>query len=217
MPEVSRVYDHLNGVPGAIIPDDEVLASNVRGTLAFSAAYSLDSKLAVNRTTELYVNYLNNSRLDASGFAPVGRVVSGLDVISSFYAGYGEMVDACGLHPEKKNSCNGVNETLLYSRGEEYLGRDFPKLDFVVRAQVVGDPCAMEAPGDSGVGGRTAAFALVPLLSALFLVLFGHWACKRFRKGRGKMRKQVQLRAYTSIVANSDGDDATNGDGSEWS
>lgn len=39
------------------LPDDVVRASNTKGAVAFSAAYSADRKWATNRTTELYINY----------------------------------------------------------------------------------------------------------------------------------------------------------------
>ena len=116
-PAVSAVYDYKNDRPGAILADDPVQASNERGTVSYSAAYTADER-AVNRTTEIYINYRNNSRLDAHGFAPIGRVVAGMVVVDSFYDEYGEMADVCDLHPELGNTCAGVNETLLYSEGE---------------------------------------------------------------------------------------------------
>lgn len=41
----------------ATIPDDPVRASNLPGTVAFSAAYNAAKSWATNRTTELYINY----------------------------------------------------------------------------------------------------------------------------------------------------------------
>ena len=53
----------------------------------------------MHRSTELYLNLDDNSRLDSNGFTPVGWVVSGMDhVVTDIYDGYGEMQDICSLH-----------------------------------------------------------------------------------------------------------------------
>ncbi|UPQ97357.1 cyclophilin-type peptidyl-prolyl cis-trans isomerase [Chloropicon primus] len=195
-PEISAVYDYRNDVDGTILPDDAVVASNERGTVSFSAAYS-EKEMAVNRTTELYINYLNNSRLDAHGFAPVGRVASGLEVVDAFYDLYGEMVDACSLHPEKNNTCHGVNETLLYSQGEAYLEREFPRLDFILSASIRGE----EGCGDN-VGW---ALASIPFLACALAVC----ACASFvayRKKRHRDRPQVQMVKYENVGDEEDED-----------
>ena len=88
-PEITRKVEH------AYLPNDEwntaAKYSNIEGTLSFSSSYSPSGK-AVNRTTELFINLSNNSRLDAHGFVPVGYVVgNGMEnVVKRFYAGYGE-------------------------------------------------------------------------------------------------------------------------------
>jgi homoserine O-acetyltransferase len=33
---------------------------------------------------------VDNSRLDAQGFSPFGRIVEGMDVVDRIYSGYGE-------------------------------------------------------------------------------------------------------------------------------
>jgi cyclophilin family peptidyl-prolyl cis-trans isomerase len=66
------------------LPDDPVRQSNVRGTIAY-AMTGPDS-----RSTQLYINLADNSRLDTQGFSPIGRVTSGMDVVDRLYAGYGE-------------------------------------------------------------------------------------------------------------------------------
>lgn len=55
------------------IVDDPVLVSNTNWTVSYATA-GPDT-----RTTQLFINYINNSRLDASGFAPFGRVISGFE------------------------------------------------------------------------------------------------------------------------------------------
>ena len=203
-PRVSEVYDHKSDRPGAIIGNDEVRSSNVRGSVSFSAAYTAD-EMAVNRTTELYINYMDNSRLDAHGFAPVGTVVEGMEVVESFYDGYGEMVDACDLHPEKGNVCKGVNETLLYSMGREYLERDFPRLDYILTVSVRDDACETKVCAKGGERAGLAALALVPL--ALVVAILALIVAKRYKRGRERRQRSYQLRAYTSIEEDWDEDD----------
>ena len=186
-PAVSAVYDYKNDRPGAILADDPVRASNERGTVSYSAAYTADER-AVNRTTEIYINYRNNSRLDAHGFAPIGRVVAGMDVVDSFYDEYGEMADVCDLHPELGNTCAGVNETLLYSEGEQYLAAEFPNLDRTFLATV--DPphdCATAGPAPAGpAGARHEARAPKHIVTIFGVVLGLGAALFVFRVGFSK-------------------------------
>ncbi|MDQ6809706.1 MAG: peptidylprolyl isomerase [Verrucomicrobiota bacterium] len=42
------------------------------------------------RTTQLFINLGDHSKLDAQGFAPIGRVVEGMEVVDKLYSGYGE-------------------------------------------------------------------------------------------------------------------------------
>ena len=62
-----------------------VLKSNTRGYMTYAATSAPDS-----RTTQLFINYANNSYLDASGFAPFARVTSGMSVVDAIYSGYGQ-------------------------------------------------------------------------------------------------------------------------------
>ena len=99
----------------ATIPDDPVTQRNTRGTMTFATAGPN------TRTTQLFINYGDNSRLDAMGFAPVGQVVEGMDVVDRIFAGYGEQ-------PEQH---------LIETRGNPYLATEFPRLDTIAQAVIV--------------------------------------------------------------------------------
>lgn len=97
------------------IPDDSVKQSNLRGTISFA------SEGPNTRAHQVFINLVDNARLDPMGFAPFGRVVEGMDVVDSLYSGYGEAPD----------------QLLIQVQGNKYLNRMFPKLDYVKKAKVV--------------------------------------------------------------------------------
>ena len=108
----------------ATIEDDSVVASNTRGTVTYA-------KGGPNtRTTQLFINFGDNSGLDAQGFAPVGRVSEGMDVVDLIHSGYGNIEELGGTGPRAYN---------ITSQGNAYLEENFPDLDHIVAATVV-DP-----------------------------------------------------------------------------
>jgi peptidyl-prolyl cis-trans isomerase A (cyclophilin A) len=96
------------------ITDDPVKQSNKRGFVTFAQRPTPNS-----RTTQVFINYGDNSRLDNS-FAPFGQVVQGMEVVDAFYKGYGE----------------SPNQALIQSKGNAYLDSAFPSLDGVKHAQI---------------------------------------------------------------------------------
>jgi peptidyl-prolyl cis-trans isomerase A (cyclophilin A) len=120
------------GIPGdpqvaakwreATIPDDPPKQSNLRGYVSFAQTGSPNS-----RTTQIFVDYGDNSRLDASNFAAFGQVVDGMDVVSTLYKGYGE----------GPPGGTGPNQDRIQSEGNAYLDAEFPKLDRLTTATVV--------------------------------------------------------------------------------
>ena len=102
------------------LPDDSAKQSNARGTVVFT------NQGPNTRSHQMFVNLGDNKRLDAQGFTPFGRVVSGMDVVDSIYSGYGE-------RPVQQ---------LIQTLGNSYLARMFPKLDYIKSARVVEDPAA---------------------------------------------------------------------------
>ena len=100
------------------LPPDARRASNARGTVTF-AQFEPD-----DRTTNLFINLRDNSRLDALGFAPIGRVVKGMAVADRLYAGYGE-------RPMAKANTNRV-----YDESNAFLDAKYPKLDRIRKVTI---------------------------------------------------------------------------------
>ncbi len=106
---------------GQRIADDSVAASNERGTVSYAMA-GPDT-----RTVQLFINLVDNTRLDASGFAPFGRVTGGMDTVERLYGGYGEGAPR-GSGPEQGR---------ITAEGEAYLAAEFPLLDRILRARIL--------------------------------------------------------------------------------
>jgi peptidyl-prolyl cis-trans isomerase A (cyclophilin A) len=103
------------------IQDDPVKQGNKRGYISYAMAGPN------TRTTQLFINYTDNSRLDQMGFAPIGRVVDGMAVADRLYAGYGEGA------PQGK----GPNQGRLQTEGSDYLTQNFPQLDCIQKATII--------------------------------------------------------------------------------
>ena len=99
------------------IPDDPVKGSNKVGTVTFAATGQPNS-----RTTHLFINLGDNSRLDAMGFAPIGRVVSGMKAVENIFPGYAETPD----------------QNIISAQGNAYLKKEFPQLDYIKTARIIG-------------------------------------------------------------------------------
>mgnify|MGYP001051201121 CR=1 FL=1 len=114
-PEVSQKW--LN----ATIEDDPIKISNERGTISFA------TRGPNTRTTQLFINYSNNSRLDSMGFSPFGRVIDGIEVLDDLYSGYGEG------EPYGK----GPSQYKIITEGNEYLKKNFPMIDYIKETIIV--------------------------------------------------------------------------------
>ena len=117
----------INGDPAlmakwrvARIPDDPVKQSNTRGTISFATAGP------GTRTTQVFINFGDNSSLDRMGFAPFGQVESGMNVVDTLYAGYGEGA------PQG----NGPDQNRIQMEGNRYLSADFKRLDYIKKATI---------------------------------------------------------------------------------
>jgi peptidyl-prolyl cis-trans isomerase A (cyclophilin A) len=107
----------------APLQDDPVTQSNARGYITYAKSSAPNS-----RTTQLFINLVDNYNLDASGFAPFGRVVEGMEVVDRLYTGYGEGAP----------TGRGPGQAQIQTEGNTYLMRDFPELDFIERATIEG-------------------------------------------------------------------------------
>jgi len=99
----------------ANIKDDPPKQSNTRGMITFATAGPN------TRTTQLFINFGDNNRLNEMGFSPFGKVTEGMDVVDKLYAGYGEGAP----------SGRGPDQGRLQSQGNVYLSSDFPLMDFI--------------------------------------------------------------------------------------
>ena len=104
-----------------MLPDDPVRESNVRGRFAFAMTGPN------TRTTQIYICKTDMSSQDQDGFAPLGVVVEGMDVVDKLYAGYGE--NAGG-------GMRGGRQSRIFAEGNTHLDADFPLLDRLIRARV---------------------------------------------------------------------------------
>jgi peptidyl-prolyl cis-trans isomerase A (cyclophilin A) len=113
-PRVSAQWSNAN------IPDDPVKQSNKRGLITFATSGPN------SRTTQVFINFGDNSRLDRDGFSPFGQVVSGMNVVDTLYSGYGEGA------PGGK----GPHQGRMQAEGNAYLSKEFSRLDFIRKATI---------------------------------------------------------------------------------
>lgn len=118
----------LNGDPAlnakwrvARIQDDSVAQSNTRGMVTFATSGPNA------RTTQVFISFGDNSRLDGMGFAPFGKIISGMDAVDKLYSGYGEGAP----------NGRGPDQNRIQTEGNAYLTQSFPRLDHVTKASIV--------------------------------------------------------------------------------
>ena len=99
------------------IKDEPVKVSNKPGYITFAKTGAPNS-----RTTQLFINYVDNARLDGMGFAPFGEVEgNGMDVVKKIFN--------CGERP---------NQGSIQTQGNAYLDKDFPNLSKIVKVTEIG-------------------------------------------------------------------------------
>jgi len=117
----------INGNPqvsapwrAAQIKDDPVKQSNKRGFITFATAGPN------SRTTQVFINFGDNARLDTLGFAAFGQVTTGMNVVDQLYSDYGEGAP----------NGRGPNQGRIQAEGNSYLTKEFPNMDFVRKASI---------------------------------------------------------------------------------
>ena len=109
-PAVNQVWQKAN------IIDDPVKQSNKRGTITFATAGPN------TRTTQLFINFSDNTPLDAQGFAAFGTVTEGMDtVVDKIYSGYGQRPD----------------QGRITNEGDAYISKTFPNIDKIKAAKIL--------------------------------------------------------------------------------
>ena len=108
------------------ISDDPRVVSNLRGTVAFAF------KDPNGRTTQVFINLRDNSAThDAEPFVPIAKVIEGMDVADALYSEYGEQAGG-GIRAGKQDP--------VFAGGNEYLKRNFPRLDYIIKAIIEREP-----------------------------------------------------------------------------
>ena len=102
----------------ARIMDDPVATSNVKGSITFAKPQAPNA-----RSTQVFINFKDNSFLDKMGFPPFGHVVEGMEVVEALNGEYGEA-------PTPKQG-------EIAARGNAFLNEAFPNLDTILSAKIV--------------------------------------------------------------------------------
>jgi peptidyl-prolyl cis-trans isomerase A (cyclophilin A) len=111
-PEIQKVWRE------ATILDEKPKQNNKRGAIAFNWQALVNA-----RTSMLLINLVDNPALDNQEVAPFGQIVSGMEVVDKFY-NYGESTPH-GPGPDMFR---------IFSDGNSYLEKEFPKLDYIKQA-----------------------------------------------------------------------------------
>ena len=107
----------------ARIQDDPVTHTNKKGSIVFATSGPN------TRTTQLFINYVDNPRLDGMGFAPFGEVTEGMEIVEKIFPGYTERPD----------------QQQITDEGDAYLTKNFPEIDRIKTARIV-PPTPAAAP-----------------------------------------------------------------------
>ena len=105
------------------IKDEPVIAKNDKMTIAFARG-------GVNtRSNQIFINLKDNYRLDklaysgVTGFPVVAKVIEGEENVLKFYDGYGESL--------------GRKQGEISQKGNAFLKREYPKVDYIIKAYIL--------------------------------------------------------------------------------
>jgi peptidyl-prolyl cis-trans isomerase A (cyclophilin A) len=126
----------------ARIKDDPVKSSNKKYALTFAMGGPN------TRTTEIFINLRDNAMLDGMGFSPFGEVSEGKEIVDQIYSGYGDMQEQGG---------GGPSQARVQMEGKPYLDKNFPKLDSIKSASIVGGEPPAAAPAKAAAKSAAPA------------------------------------------------------------
>ena len=114
-PATQRLWENAN------LPDDPVVERNTRGMVTYA------TRGPNTRSTQIFINLRDNRQsLDRQGFAPFGKVTTGMDIVDGFYNSYGDMP------PQGQ----GPDPSQIQLQGNAYLESRFPRLDYIRKATI---------------------------------------------------------------------------------
>eukprot|EP00746_Dinoflagellata_sp_MGD_P016569 gnl/MRDRNA2_/MRDRNA2_137548_c0_seq1.p1 gnl/MRDRNA2_/MRDRNA2_137548_c0~~gnl/MRDRNA2_/MRDRNA2_137548_c0_seq1.p1 ORF type:complete len:297 (-),score=41.58 gnl/MRDRNA2_/MRDRNA2_137548_c0_seq1:11-901(-) len=112
--------------------EDTAKEQNLRSRLSFSV--NSDTGL---RSTEIFINLVDNVHLDSQGMVPFAEVLgNGMKVVDKLYS-YGESASATPIDPSR-----------IESDGEKYLEQEFPKLSWIKGITITETPAEADATVD---------------------------------------------------------------------
>ena len=104
------------------LPDEPVVQSNLRGYMSYARSGK------ETRGSTIFINLVDNKRLDTivaggvKGYPPIGKVITGMQVVDSLYSGYGGSTMAKYVSLQKY---------------PELFMKQFPKLDRINKAYLI--------------------------------------------------------------------------------
>jgi peptidyl-prolyl cis-trans isomerase A (cyclophilin A) len=108
-PEVSAAWKD------ATLPPDRARVSNTRGRVTFA-----QGQMASSRTTQVFINFGDNSKLDLDSFAPFGEVITSMLIVERVYGEYGE----------------GIDQGRISTGGNALLAAVLPRLSYIKTVRI---------------------------------------------------------------------------------
>ena len=224
-PTLAAVYDSRNDVPGAILPHEIPhfeKGTNTKHWMAYGAnaspsSSSSSSASTINRTSELFVSLVDNTkRLKGKGLAAFAYVVEGAEVVDGWHAGYGEMQGLCAEDDTTATmnftssgkaefgawACRGPNTATLHSLGGgAFIDANYPGMDRVAWVDVNEyDGAWGDRPGP---GHQVLSWSLI--VTVVFATIAGYLrfsiAMKAHRKWWSSRWKSVSTSGSSTDIA----------------